>query len=1081
MKFFEKTAYGCLAALAFASAFQAFGAVRFSPDSQPLGSIAPIVLSGSDLSAGNVKAYRPWFENGSWQGDIAEYTVSTTGGLTTSVDYSGTSPVNTGDPAANWSALVSFAASEAADADYWNTGREVITWDGLAQVPFRWGDATIGLGNMALIDPTAVGADAASSDILDWVRGDRSNEYPAAKALRSRISVLGSIIHSNPVYVADPIGGRTDEGYATWAAGKLDRESRIYVGSNDGMVHALNASNGSEVYAYIPSMLMGNLSKLVARPYAHHYFVDGKLTVGDANFGGGNSDWHTVLVGTLGAGGRGLFALDITDPDLNDETATTGTDVKVLWEVNADADDDLGDSFSRGIIAKLNDDNWYVVVGNGYNSVNGVAKLYIINIETGAIVKRITTASGTSGSPNGLSSPTLLDVDKDGRVDYAYAGDIDGNLWKFDLSGNTSGSWALAPAQPLHPAAAGQSITMAPEIAKHPDSGYLLFFATGRLFTLGDKDVGSAQSVYGIRDSDATPAGPQVLLDQTWKGPLTYTYTDTDGATVEETVAIYAPDAGDVDWSTKHGWKFDLPDGFRVLEGIQLRGSRIKVTASKPSPDSSVQQENYLVEASINDGGPHNAPVFDLNVDGLLSDADRYDDDADPGVEDWQIPMAWRRSDGIASRVTIARISSGVDNLYLNFLQPPLATPCEGDCDGGFQGGHIDVDTWHNSEPFAGKSTKHDHEYDKKTGRVYVDFFDIDLAGHVEINSTGTPAPASDIDPDEAFVVLVANADFSPGSTMQIGNKTWSVVEYQRQIHTALKNWDASNSSNVPVDSDGDSLIFTWAEIEAGGGTISHSFNDIAILAGGLHPTQTGCVKDSAYDTYDPSNQEGRWRNGALTTQLVKASHFSANPAISQVTIQDPDDLVATVIIQDGTAINLYEDFDNSGGELQESNHEIMGGTLASSGTEHVWESTLFWHFGNLSKLILGVKPCYGDPDWAAAVILEQSNDPFAAVLEYLEIEDLDAELAALVCKDFDTKKNKCKKYEDQDYAKLLLNLVKLRPDYEGGGDDGGDSSADTPGDGQTALVIPGGVEDDDGAGVDFKYGRKSWTDLVPD
>lgn len=1108
------------AGLALAISMQVSGATRESFADQPLGSIAPITLTHSNISRGNAKAYRTWFENGSWQGDLAEYSVSSTGTITSSVNYSGVSPANPGDDPANWSAHVVFADAEADDEDYWDTGRKIITWDGNSQVPFRWGVDVIGTINMALIDFAALAAGDDSSIVLDFIRGDRSNEYPAEAGLRARVSVLGDIIHSRPLYVSAPNDGHTENEYATWAASKTEREARVYVGANDGMLHVFDAADGSEVYAYIPSMVIGKptapaavqLSKLASRPHQHTYFVDGQLTTRDVYY---DDNWHTVLVGTLGAGGKGLFALDITDPDLDSEDSSTGTNAKALWEVNAWSDDDLGDSFSRPVIAKLNDGNWYAVVGNGYNSVNGIAQLYIINIKTGDVFKRLSTRSGSAEEPNGLSSPTLLDSNRDGMVDYAYAGDIDGNLWKFDLTSDTPGEWGEAYEKPLFDGSPTQPIIVAPKIARHTGDGYVLYFATGRLYTTDDGDDDSVQAMYGIRDDYflyASPAdGEEVedrssppdaddlsLLAQTWDGPKAFTYT-SESVDYEESIAIYNPDPGYVDWSTQHGWQIEFPAGMRVLQPVQLRDFRVKATVHNP-----VGRDNYLLEAAIYDGGPHPTPIYDLNNDGVLGTADLWDASGEDEEADWHVPMVWQQISSIMSEVTIARVVGGLDALFLNYLEPPLEEACEGDCEGGFQGGHIDVDTWHTDQAFAGESSKHDHEYDKKVGRVYVDFFDINIplpAGaeaprkevkeHIEINSTGPDGdnPSSDIASDEKFIVLVANADFSPGSTLKIGAKEWNVMEYQREIHTALKNWDATDSDAVPEDSDGDSLIFTWGEIaalrDAEDRTIAHHFNDVAILRGGLHPTQTGCVNSSAYgamdgndpQTFDPDSLEGRWRNGALTTQLVKASHFSANPAIGQVDIQKPDDLSEVVTLEDGTQISTSVDY-NDNGSIEEDNHEVMGGLIAKSGDEHIWESTLFWHFGNLSQIVLGTKPCYGQDGWEEAVAFEQSNDPITDALEYLD-EESDLDLGSSIDEAL-AATEACSQLNCKTLYRNLEKLADLVDDYTltGEGDDnsglGGDGETPQNEGGEGGVIAPLPTEPNE-----FEDGRKSWSDIV--
>ena len=1056
----------CFALVAMLAATGAIAATRFSPEFQPLGSMAPLTLSNTDLSGGTTDAYRPWFENGSWQGDVIQYDVSSAGVLSTSVNLSAATPTNSGS---NWSALLSFAAAEATSSTYWSSTRKIITWNGSSQVPFLW-------GSLSTADKTALdssSAAASTSPVLNYVRGDRSNEYPTG-SYRARNSIMGDIIHTNLVYVAAPTSTRTDNNYATFANSKSSRAGRVYAGGNDGMLHVFNATNGSEVYAYVPSMLIGDLDQLAGRPYAHRYYVDGKLTAGDAYY---SSAWHTVLVGTLGAGGKGVFALDITDPDLTSQSASTGTDAKVMWEITATGDDDLGDTFSRPVIAKLNDGNWYAVLGNGYNSVNGLAKLYLINLATGGVI-RVSTGSGSASTPNGLSSPSLLDTDGNGTVDVAYAGDIDGNMWKFDLSSTTSSSWAEDYSRPLHPGVSTQPILTAPEISIHPIKGYLVYFGTGRLLVADDLTDTSVQALYGIWDSGATPptSGSQALFAQTLVGPNTYTYS-----VITEEVQSYTPDPGVINWSSYDGWKVPFAAGYRVLEAPLLRGGRAKVTLTHPST-----QDNYAVEAYYLDGGASITPIFDLNSDGLLNSSDLLDGNSDTDVLDSDdVPMAWQRRSGVMSRVTIARIGVGVDTQFLNYLEPPISFACTGDCDGGFQGGHVDVDTYHMSETYHGGSTQHDHEYDKKTNRVYVDYFDLNepsVTGQVNINESG-----SGIASGEDFVILVANADFSPGSTMTIGSKTWNVVDYQRELHMALKNWDATGSDE-PLDADGASLIFNWGEIDTAGGTIQHAFEDTAIIAGGLHPTQTGCVKDTAFGpkdakdgdpTYDSATRVGRYRNGALVTQLIKASYFSADPAISQVDIQLPTDLIEEVVLSDSSRVDLTEDFDSST-VIEDSNHEILGGLIAKSGTERLWESTLFWHFGDTADALTKDtdhatgKPCYGSDLWEAAVAIELSgitSDEFGELEVLLDAAGIGLDDIAPCLEDITL--TQCNSITA---SELEAITEYLEVSSGGGGDDEFGS------DGEDGVTMGGGAEDIGvTSGPTPALGRQTWTDIVPD
>lgn len=1111
MTFSKTVTPGCLATLAMAVSLSGWSAERFSPDNQPLGSIAPIVLSNADLRGNTTKGYRPWFENGGWQGDLVEYTVTNTGNLSTSVDFSQGSPTNPVNPA-NWSALVNFATNSESDT-YWDSGRKIITFNAGTQAPFRFTNEGIGAANKLLLDPDA---EDGASNILNFVRGERSNEYSEGAQLRHRTSILGDIIHSKPVYVSAPNDTRTEPGYAAWAQGKRDRAPRVYVGANDGMLHVFDAGTGEEVYAYVPSMLMGKLGLLTARPYSHTYFVDGEMSTRDAYFDGA---WHTVLAGSLGAGGKGFFALDITDPDLSSENANTGNDKKVLFEFDAGNDADLGDSFSRPVIAKLNDGKWYVVIGNGYNSVNGVATLYLVNLDTLALTK-LSTGSGTKPDPNGLSSPSLLDADRNGTADYAYAGDIDGNLWKFDLSSPSAGNWDVAySGVPLHPSAGNQAIIHAPQIARHPLNGYMLYFATGRLLTPSDIDDTSVQALYGIWDSGNTPpnAANQDLLSQTWDGPKTYNYTDSQNNAATQTIAIYNEDAGTPNWEAQHGWKVDFPaGGYRVLQPVQVRANRVKATVHRPIENQ--QGENWLVEALLTDGGPNPlaAPIYNLNVDELLSATDLYSEGAEADDPEWHVPMMWRQVDGIMSQVTIGFLDTGIDTLFINFLQPSIinSTPCTENCTDGFFNGHIDVETYLGSDGRNSQFTGHTHIYDKKAQRVHVDYFDLnnpfdldDLEGvneqlknHVEIEPSGESFPDSGIDDNEEFIVLMANADFSPGGTLQIGTKTWNVLDYQIQMHNALYNWDTSVSDGDPVDNDGDPLVFTWRAIkDTVGGTMRVAFNDRAILDGGLHPTNSQCVildgTGGRANTYDPTTKEGRWRNGALTLQLVKKSYFTSQPvnrALAMVDIQRPYDLTDSITTDSGDVLTTSIDYNNDNDTDDE--YEQIGGLLAQHDAEHLWESTLFWHFGQLVQVTSDITaenvPCYGETDWAAAVALEQDNDAITEALARLGEDDLNAENlgAALDAFDEADKREDCDTVACARY-KTLKAIFDLVDEYLSNPEDN-DGLIDDPDDGgQTPVVIDGGST---GAGLDgdggdgsitkgnsLQPGRMSWTDVV--
>ncbi|MCX2980204.1 hypothetical protein EYC98_04900 [Halieaceae bacterium IMCC14734] len=1072
-----------LMALALAGAGTVSAAPSFDPIRQPLGSVAPLTLTDTDLSKGNVKAYRTWFENGAWQGDLIEYSVSNLGALTTTVDVSGLSPTNA-NPQTNWSAHWRF---ENTSSNYWDVSRKIITYDGSAQVGFRW--ANLSNDQKAALDDEARnreidGETAVTSTILNYVRGDRRNEHPLGEAYRTRYSLLGDIIHSQPVYVAKPNAALTADGYAAWAISKASRPPRVYVGANDGMLHVFDATSGTatsgkEVYAYIPSILIGELDRLAGRPYEHHYFVDGQLSVADVYIdktGGSSEAWRSVLVGGLGSGGKGWYALDITNPNLQEEDAISvrARDDKVMWELdanNATYGDDIGYSFGKATISKLNDGKYYAIFGNGYNSVNARAKLILVRLSDGAVIRINTGIRGNGNPQNGLSSPAAIDLDRNGTVDVVFAGDLNGNMWKFDLSKTNPALWIVAyNGTPLHTGDVTQPITLAPDVTLHPSTGLIVMFGTGQLFSDADLDTTATQALFGIWDTGSTPvaANSQSLLAQ----PLRSESLEYTSGTITEVVSTFTPEPGPINWSNQHGWKVELPAGYRVLQPPQLRAGRLKVTITNPGT-----RENWLLEAAYLDGGDPGKPIFDLNKTTTLTVDDLIDGNGDVVLDDTDdIPVMWQQASGVMSEATIARIGQGVDTQLFNYIVPPVAggnQPCTEDCTAGFVGGHVDVDTdYYNAKAgkakkgkpadtggVGGKTYKHTHEYDKKTEQVYVDYLAINTGGangHAELDD------AAFIPQDTRFVIIIANGELSPGSVMTLGTEQYNVVEYQVMIHKALYDWDGSSDI---TDGNGNSLIFTAGGLSTSsdGSTVRHSFNDMAIVAGGLHPTNTGCVNGSDAVT------QGRYRNGSLVTQAVSLSTLTggSNP-LDNLIIQTPDDYTETILLTDGTQVAMQEDLDESG-SIEPI--EIFGGLRgipSGQGTPDVlWESTIFWHYPGGA--------CYGDTDWVADVLaardeLTIDEEEFQELLDDLGITDVDQEISRCDLTGL------CSNQFYQDLQALAAIEALLR--YGDGIDTGGglDSTDGVPN-------IVGGSAENLGITVGPNYfpGRRTWVDIIAD
>ena len=457
------------------------------------GTAASIATNSTRLDTGTL-IYQAKFDSTDWSGQLIAYKVNPDGSIDT---------IN--------------PAGKAWDTD--QTGkipmpgdRDIYTWNGTGTplvkgVAFLWANLTASQQT----DLQDGGPVADGQDRLEWLRGNQSEEQPGG-VFRTRSRILGDIVNSDPFYVAAPnfgyevLPGTEGSTYFAFRTGNLSRTKMLYVGTNDGMLHAFDAETGVEKFAYIPNAVFPKLASLTAPNYAHQYFVDGSPYAGDAYFGGA---WHTVLLGTTGAGGRAVFALDVTNPG-------SFAASKVLWEFT---DPDLGYTIGQPVTGRMKDGTWAAIFGNGYESTSRRAFLYVVNLQTGALIRKIDTGAGSVGAPNGLATPALL-ADNSRIIEYAYAGDLFGNLWKFDLTSATPGNWKVAyddGATPPNPAPlfkaryvsgspsveVAQPITAPLEIGLHPNGGYLIIFGTGKYFEVGDNGSTAVQSLYGVWDKGA--------------------------------------------------------------------------------------------------------------------------------------------------------------------------------------------------------------------------------------------------------------------------------------------------------------------------------------------------------------------------------------------------------------------------------------------------------------------------------------------------------------------------------------------------------------------------------------------------
>lgn len=456
--------------------------------------------------------------------------------------------------------------------------------------------------------------------VVAYLRGDRSGE--AAGTYRGRTHLLGDIVNAESLPVRAPNRGYADAGYqgstTTFKEANASRTRMLYQGANDGMLHAFYAATGAEAWAYIPNLVISNLNNLSNKTgFTHKYLVDGSPVSGDVDFkncctiGSGN-DWHTILAGGLGKGGRGYYALDVTNPVVANEAAVAG---KVLWEFpnsvtntaqrNA-AKLNTGYSFGKPIIVKTQATGWVVLVTSGYNNGtnagdsggDGLGHLYVLNPKTGDLIKDIPTPGCTTTptlSPCGLAqiSAYVENTDVDNTTDFVYGGDLMGNVWRFNLTGNSVSGWSVAKFAVLKDAGGvTQPITTTPELAKNIINGIayrFVYVGTGQY--LGSTDVPGTgqnshavqtQTMYGLIDS-TTSSLPDPL-----RGTLqaqTLTTTPANPNTSPPTPTTRTASSNAVNFATQNGWYVDLPDtGERANTDPVLGSGALVFTTNIPSP-----------------------------------------------------------------------------------------------------------------------------------------------------------------------------------------------------------------------------------------------------------------------------------------------------------------------------------------------------------------------------------------------------------------------------------------------------------------------------------------------------------------
>ena len=444
---------------------------------------------------------------------------------------------------------------------------------------------------------------APGENLVNYLRGQKGKEGYVSNDLnalyRSREHVLGDIVSAQPVYVKAPFASyqeSTNAGYGAYKSLKSARTQMVYVAANDGMLHAFDAAAGSEAWAYIPNIVLPNLYKLADNNYAnaHVYSVDGTPAVGDVYDNVSTTkEWKTILVAGLNGGGKGYYAVDVTDPATPkglwefkwSGTCNATTTTSTPMAAGATSDCHLGYTYNNPLITKLANNRWVVIVTSGYNNVSGNAGdgqgyLYVLDAISGEIIYKISTLTGSAGTPSGLNHIVNW-VDNtvvDNKTLRVYGVDLLGNIWRFDVNDNMlpAGLEATLIGTAKSPSGVAQPISTRPELAEVGGSP-MVFVATGKLLGAADITDTQVHSIWGIKDPlIATTAYADLRAAVK---PMAMTQVGT-GATATRTIVCSGTNA---QCNSTNGWVADLPDsGERVNVDMKLQLGTLVVASNVP-------------------------------------------------------------------------------------------------------------------------------------------------------------------------------------------------------------------------------------------------------------------------------------------------------------------------------------------------------------------------------------------------------------------------------------------------------------------------------------------------------------------
>tara|TARA_R110002074_G_C12554560_1_gene666953 strand:+ start:2949 stop:7667 length:4719 start_codon:yes stop_codon:yes gene_type:complete len=585
---------------------------------------AASVAANSTSLLTETAVYQASFSSERWSGDLRAFEVLSDGSLSTTFDWSAAQELDalspTGIDNRNIITNSPLSTSGATDGELLSTGG----------LDFEWSDLT-NVQKQALrlnSDGTLATLTVAESR-LEYLRGKRDEERTSAapsQPFRERDSRLGDIINSNPqfIYRQDFGYGTLDETsaysgitpYKDWREGTVyqGRPPVLVVGANDGMLHGFNADPtsldvGEELFAYVPSDIFDNLSSLTYQDYSHRYFVDGTPRIADVWLGS-TDGWATLAVGSTGAGGDSIFALDITDP----QNVSANS---VLWEFSHP---DKGRTLGQPAVVALANGEFGVVVTSGYEDVPGTSggKIWVLNARTGRPIK-------TFGLPDSgeLGAPLVVDLTTDRIADRIYVGDTLGKLWRLDIDASNTNQWGVpgslkqgSTLKPLFVAESGQAITAPLTSAFNERGEHMVFFGTGSFYRVGQNVVDpnpQIESFYGVIDKglDVTKSDlveQEILVETVVSGNNLRVVSDN---TVPSSAGGWYLD---LLWKSSNGGMG--AKGERVVSRALVRGDRVIFATVIPSSDPcAAGGESFLMELDASSGGRLSYTVFDVSGD----------------------------------------------------------------------------------------------------------------------------------------------------------------------------------------------------------------------------------------------------------------------------------------------------------------------------------------------------------------------------------------------------------------------------------------------------------------------------------